>query len=211
MPQSSNSSLPGLFDFLQGLGDGLQMIGIELFFVDLFGIEAGIDLDLDDKSLVTQLSSAQIAREVQHEIRILPELESAGPLPHRIADRRTVRRNQNLFRTAGDSSEVFKRTCATHALVHLSTPSIVSRFCGTWKAPIGRNFQGPFSSRNDSMRRVNSSMGSRQNSGDSGGTPYLKTQTIDAPRRERPRRCAVLFPTVDHDLQLRVDGRVILR
>jgi hypothetical protein len=48
--------LPGLFDFLQGLGDGLQMIGIELFFVDLFGIEAGIDLDPDDISLVTQLS-----------------------------------------------------------------------------------------------------------------------------------------------------------
>jgi hypothetical protein len=32
------------------------MIGIELFFVDLFGIEAGIDLDPDDISLVTQLS-----------------------------------------------------------------------------------------------------------------------------------------------------------
>src|SRR5580700_11110748 len=50
----------------------------------------------------------------------------------------TARRSQNLFRTAGDSSEVFERTCATHAFVHLSTPSIVADFAERGKPQLSK-------------------------------------------------------------------------
>jgi hypothetical protein len=67
----------GRFHFLDELGNLLEMICVEILFVQLFRIESGINFHLRYETPVTQLLPTKIAREVQHNNRILPELGMA--------------------------------------------------------------------------------------------------------------------------------------
>jgi hypothetical protein len=59
--------LSGRFHFLNHLGEFLQVIRVEVFLVERFGIKRRIHFELHDKPPISQLLPAQIAREVQHD------------------------------------------------------------------------------------------------------------------------------------------------